>query len=55
VVAVSSPDRDGLLILGGEKVFHLMGKDRLEEAAMTPAAEPAPNGLLVYPRIEGVG
>jgi len=38
------------LILRGEKVFHLMDKDRVEEAVMTPGAKAFGPGLLHYPR-----
>jgi hypothetical protein len=37
------------LILRGEKVFHLMGKDRAEEAVMTRGAEATEAGFLHYP------
>jgi len=37
------------LILRGEKVFHLMGSNRLEAAVMTQAAEPTGSGRLLYP------
>jgi uncharacterized protein (DUF488 family) len=37
------------LILRGEKVFHLMGKNRTEEAVMTRGAEPDRSGGILYP------
>jgi uncharacterized protein (DUF488 family) len=36
------------LLLRGYEVLHLMGRDRVEPASMTPAARPR-NGRLVYP------
>ena len=36
-----------------ERVFHIMGGDRLEEARMTDAAGPGPRGTLVYPAQPG--
>ena len=41
------------LILRGEKVFHLMDKDGIEEAVMTPGAKALGPGLLHYPRASG--
>jgi uncharacterized protein (DUF488 family) len=37
------------LILRGEKVFHLMGKDQSAEAALTPGANATEAGSLLYP------
>ena len=37
------------LLTRGESVFHLMGPDRVEPATITPAAEPRPDGVVVYP------
>ncbi|CAK7259376.1 MULTISPECIES: DUF488 domain-containing protein [unclassified Shinella] len=37
------------LIAQGETVFHVMGEGRLEEARLTPGAEPRPDGTVVYP------
>ena len=37
------------LLARGENVFHLMGPDRVEPATITPAAEPRPDGAVVYP------
>lgn len=37
------------LLLGGHEVLHLMGKDRIEPAKMTPAAK-ADGDVLTYPR-----
>lgn len=39
------------LISEGREVFHLMGKDRVDPARLTPAAVPAPDGLH-YPAAE---
>lgn len=33
----------------GERVFHLMGKDRVEQAKMTPGARIDSCGLVIYP------
>ena len=41
------------LILRGEKVFHPMDKDGIEEAVMTPGAKALGPGLLHYPRASG--
>lgn len=38
------------LLLGGRKVFHLMGGGRIEPATLTPGAVPA-NGHLTYPAL----
>jgi uncharacterized protein (DUF488 family) len=37
------------LIAAGETVFHLLGKERIEPARMTGAAQPGPQGSLTYP------
>jgi uncharacterized protein (DUF488 family) len=37
------------LLLRGHEVLHLMGKDRVEPAKMTPAAK-ADGDVLIYPR-----
>jgi uncharacterized protein (DUF488 family) len=39
---------DYLLMLG-EVVFHILGRTRIEQAHMTPAAIPGPAGVLTYP------
>ena len=41
-------DNAGLLLAGGEAVFHILGPDNVPEAKMTPAARPIPSGGLVY-------
>jgi uncharacterized protein (DUF488 family) len=38
------------LIVGGETVYHLMGSGRAEPAKLTPAAQVASDGVLIYPR-----
>jgi uncharacterized protein (DUF488 family) len=43
------------LIAGGETVFHILGKGRLEPAHMTAAAERRTAGLLTYPARAGFG
>jgi len=40
------------LLHRGERVYHLMGKGRIQPASMTPAARSAAQGLLVYPATE---
>ncbi len=40
------------LLANGEKVFHLMDRDKIEEAAMTQAARKQ-NGGLAYPAAQG--
>jgi uncharacterized protein (DUF488 family) len=40
------------LLAEGEAVFHILGLGKTEEARMTPAARPAPEGGLVYPSAE---
>lgn len=37
------------LIVRGEQVFHLMGKDRIEPASLTKGARVLDNGMLTYP------
>lgn len=37
------------LIVRGEQVFHLMGKDRIEPAGLTQGAQVQDNGMLTYP------
>jgi uncharacterized protein (DUF488 family) len=37
------------LIAAGETVFHILQMDHIEEAMITPAAQPGPNGVLNYP------
>jgi uncharacterized protein (DUF488 family) len=37
------------LIAGGEAVFHIMGKGRLEPARITPGGALQPDGTIVYP------
>jgi uncharacterized protein (DUF488 family) len=36
------------LIAAGEAVFHILGKNHIESARMTPAARPGPDGSLTY-------
>ena len=36
------------LLHAGELVFHIVSPDRVEPARMTPAAQPGPDGTLVY-------
>lgn len=36
------------LLSAGEEVLHIMGEGRLEPAVRTPAAEPQPDGSLLY-------
>lgn len=36
-------------IAAGETVFHILQMDHIEEAKITPAAQPGPNGILTYP------
>ena len=38
------------LIAGGESVFHVLARNRIEPAHMTEAASPQPDGTLIYPR-----
>jgi len=37
------------LLLSGERVFHVLGPDKIAPATPTPAARPAPGGVLTYP------
>lgn len=37
------------LIVAGETVFHVLGRNHIEPARMTPAARPGPWGTLTYP------
>jgi uncharacterized protein (DUF488 family) len=37
------------LLAAGREVWHIMGPEALEPARVTPAAQPGPNGSLVYP------
>ncbi|MAL03240.1 MAG: DNA repair protein [Arenimonas sp.] len=37
------------LLARGENVLHLMGKDRIEPAKMTPGARAMPDGTVTYP------
>jgi uncharacterized protein (DUF488 family) len=37
------------LLARGERVFHLMGEDRIEEAHMTPGARVESSAMVVYP------
>jgi uncharacterized protein (DUF488 family) len=41
------------LIATGETVFHILGRDHLEQAQMTPAAKLEPAGTLTYPPLSG--
>ncbi|CAH1690131.1 conserved hypothetical protein [Hyphomicrobiales bacterium] len=40
------------LIARGESVFHIMGKERLEPASLTPGAIIQPDGTVVYPQVQ---
>ena len=40
------------LIVAGETVFHILGRDHIEAAYITAAAAPGPDGTLVYPATE---
>jgi uncharacterized protein (DUF488 family) len=40
------------LIVAGEAVFHILGRDHIEPAHVTAAAAPGPDGTLVYPATE---
>jgi uncharacterized protein (DUF488 family) len=40
------------LIAAGESVCHIMGPGKIEQARLTSAARPAPDGTLVYPRAD---
>jgi len=37
------------LLAAGEKVFHILAKDRIEPARISEAARPGPHGALIYP------
>jgi uncharacterized protein (DUF488 family) len=37
------------LMAVGEKVFHILGKNHIDEAQLTSAARPGPSGTLTYP------
>jgi uncharacterized protein (DUF488 family) len=37
------------LIAAGERVFHILGPNHIEQAHMTDAARPGPAGVLTYP------
>lgn len=37
------------LLAAGETVFHILQLDHVEEAAITPAAQAGPDGILTYP------
>jgi uncharacterized protein (DUF488 family) len=37
------------LIAAGETVFHILGRNRIEQAHMTEAAKPGPTETLIYP------
>jgi len=37
------------LIAAGETVFHILGRNRIEQAHMTEAARPGPTETLIYP------
>ena len=41
------------LIAGGEKVLHILGPGKIEEASLTPAARREAGGTLVYPAEAG--
>lgn len=43
------------LLVRGRTVFHLMGRDRVEPARLTPAAELTPEGKILYPRPDPTG
>lgn len=43
------------LIARGVDVFHIMGKNRLETARLTPSAVPQSDGTIVYPESESDG
>jgi uncharacterized protein (DUF488 family) len=42
------------LLAAGETVAHIMAAGKIEPAAMTPAAEPQPDGTIVYPPAQAV-
>jgi len=37
------------LLCAGETVFHILGKNHVDRAKLTPAAVPQPNGTIIYP------
>ena len=37
------------LLVAGERVFHILGPDKIVPASLTKAARPNPDGMLVYP------
>jgi uncharacterized protein (DUF488 family) len=37
------------LLQRGERVFHIMSRERFEPATLTPGAVPQPDGTLIYP------
>jgi uncharacterized protein (DUF488 family) len=37
------------LIAAGETVFHILGRNHVEQASITPQARPGPSGTLTYP------
>ena len=39
------------LIAAGETVFHILGRNHIEQASITPQAKPGPSGALVYPLV----
>ena len=41
------------LIAAGETVFHILGRNHIEQAEMTPAAKLEPDGTLIYPPLTG--
>jgi uncharacterized protein (DUF488 family) len=41
------------LIAAGETVFHILGRNHIEQAEMTPAAKLEPDGTLTYPTLSG--
>ena len=38
------------LLAAGEEVFHILSATKIEPAKITPAAQPLPDGSLIYPR-----
>ena len=43
------------LIAADETVFHIIGRNHIEQASMTPQARPGPSGTLTYPVGEALG
>jgi uncharacterized protein (DUF488 family) len=37
------------LVAAGDEVFHILGRNHIEQARMTPAANLSPTGVLTYP------